>query len=88
MFPTWPYLAGLAAAVLTLALPRRWLLVWLPFFWSGTILLWKSIDFEQDWALIGAAIVFSPIWLLNGTATVVRAALIVADLIRDSDRGY
>lgn len=88
MLPAWPFLVAFVAAALTPALPRRWLLLWLPLCWGATILFWKAIDFDEDWAALGAAILFGPIWLLNGIATTIRVALAIADLIRDSDRGY
>ena len=88
MLPAWPFLVALGAAALTLALPRRGLLFWLPLFWGGTIFLWNLIDFEQDSAVFGAAILFGPLWLLNGIASAIRIALAIADLLRDIDRGY
>ena len=38
--------------------------------------------------MLGAAMLFGPIWLLNGMATAIRIALAIADLLRDIDRGY
>jgi hypothetical protein len=88
MFPAWPFLVALVTAAFTLALPRRWLLFWLPLFWGGTILFWSSIDFDEDWAALGAAILFGPLGLLTGMASAIRIVLAIADLLRDSDRGY
>jgi hypothetical protein len=83
-----PFLVALIPAAITLWLPRRWLLLWLPLFWGGLIWLWSSLDFSDDPAFIEAAIVFTPLWLVNAIVSLARVAIVLSDLHREASRGY
>ena len=84
-----PYLLfACLPATLTMLLPARWLLLWLPFFWGGTICLAGPVFAAGEIAVFSAAVVFSPLWLVNGMATAARLAILVTDLIVNMDRGY
>jgi hypothetical protein len=82
------FLLALIPATWTILLPPRWLLLWLPLFWGGTILSVNLIDSAGDKAIFGIAVVFAPLWLVNLIATGARMGVLIAGLIRDMDRGY
>ena len=86
--PWKPFLVALIPAAITLWLPRRWLLLWLPSFWGALIRLWSSLGLGDGPAFIEAAIVFTPLWLVNVIASLARVAIVLSDLHREAGPGY
>ena len=80
-------LPGFVAAILTLAIPRRWLAAWLTLFWGGTFALWAAADTTVDPASIGLLAFFGGLWPLTAIATLARIAKELIDG-RTADQGY
>jgi len=83
-----PFLLALLPAAITLWLPRRWLLLWLPVFWGALVWLWSRLDLSDDPAFIVASVLFAPMWLVNAIVGLARVGVVVSDLLRESSRGY
>ena len=83
-----PFVAALLCAAITIWLPRRWLLIWLPLLWVGSTLAYDRTAALYPPHDLSAGLIFLPFYVINVPTTLVRLIFVIAYLNRRWGPGY
>ena len=83
-----PTMPALACAALTLWLPRKWLLAWLPLLWLGSSWAYRETAASYPEGDLSAAILFLPFYLINIPASIGRVGFTLVRIHDETSRGY